>query len=656
MVGQTQRAAGFLAEVQGLRAIAVMLVVVYHLGFAGLPGGYVGVDVFFVISGFLITRLLLAEHQETGRIDLWRFYARRIRRILPALVVTVVLCLVAGALLLPAQPYEDLAKSALAALLSLSNVFFWSQSGYFDSDAIAKPLLHTWSLGVEEQFYIVWPLILSVALARFGRGPALRVLAVLAAFSFVANLTVGYGWLSGPPDVAGGAEGADQAASVFFLPWFRVFEFAFGAGLCFLRVTPPRWLAEGLCATGLALILLSALVLREGMIFPGLPALLPCLGAALVIACGSGTRAGALLRIPVALFLGRISYSLYLVHWPVVSFFYLVTFRTPTLVEALAGFALMMVLAVVLNLLVEEPIRYRRGAGTKAILGASGVVLAFALAIDQGEGWQWRLTAGSAVLTAKEYREQESRACQEPTVAADLVSCEIRNGDAQVVYVWGDSHARHLAPGLAALMPGATIRILYRSSCMAQSGMLDFDYDYEGRTELAEGCRARNRDALAFLSALPEPAIVLLSSYVRPGVDDSAPFIDATSALLGQLRAAGHQAVLLGDVIRPGFDATVCFAQAPALFQSPVEGRCRIDPASAQDQIRVQDNLLAALGKDGFVRTADIFCDGTECRTWQDDELLFRDDHHLTPNGSIFYVRAILDRLAQIALVNGSGG
>lgn len=647
---------GFLPEVQGLRAIAVLLVVVYHLGFSGLPGGYVGVDVFFVISGFLITRLLLAEHHETGRIDLWAFYARRIRRILPALVVTVALCLVAGAFLLPAQPFEDLAKSALAALLSLSNVFFWSQSGYFDSDAITKPLLHTWSLGVEEQFYLVWPLILSIMLARFGRMPALRLLAGLAAISFLANLVIGYGWLSGPPDAAGGAEGTDQAADVFFLPWFRMFEFAFGAVLCFLRLTPPRWLAEVLCAAGLALIMLSALAFDEGMIFPGLPALLPCLGAALVIACAGGTRAGALLRTPAALFMGRISYSLYLVHWPVVSFFYLVTFRAPTITEALAGFALMMGLAVALNLLVEEPVRYRRGVGGKAIIGASAGVLAVALAVDLGEGWRWRITEPTRVLSAKEYREQESSACQDATVATDLVSCEIRNGDARVVYVWGDSHARHLVPGLAALMPDATIRILYRSSCMAQSGILDFDYDYEGRTELAEGCRVRNRDALAFLTALPEPATVLLSSYVRPGVDDSAPFIDATSALLGQLREAGHQAVLLGDVIRPGFDATVCFAQSPALMQSAVEGRCRIDPASAQDQIAVQDSLLAALGKGGFIRTADIFCDGAECRTWQDGELLFRDDHHLTPNGSILYVRAVLDRLAQIALVSGSGG
>lgn len=241
---------GFLPEVQGLRAVAVLLVVVYHLGFAGLPGGYVGVDVFFVISGFLITRLLLAEQAATGRIDLWQFYRRRLRRILPALVVTVALCLLAGALLLPPDPYEDLGKAGMAAILSVSNLHFWSQSGYFDADAITKPLLHTWSLGVEEQFYLVWPLLLGAVLLRFGRRRALHVLALLAGVSFLSNLVVGYGWMAGAvaPDMA---ESADQAADVFFLPWFRVFEFALGAALCWLRpcraagwpkgCAPPGW-------------------------------------------------------------------------------------------------------------------------------------------------------------------------------------------------------------------------------------------------------------------------------------------------------------------------------------------------------------------------------------------------------------------------------
>lgn len=221
-------------DIDGLRTIAVIGVLLYHVGVPGFSGGFVGVDIFFVISGFLITRILVAEVSETGTVSFSRFYARRARRLFPAMLTTVVVSMTFGFLLFSAEQYERLAASAVFTLVSFSNVFFWWGTSYFDAEAVTKPLLHTWSLSVEEQFYFIWPALMLLVMTR-ARGAALAVIIALAAISliFCEYLLM-----------------LDQSAAFYLLPG-RIIELAMGAAMVWLVRIGPRnglWLEPVLVA------------------------------------------------------------------------------------------------------------------------------------------------------------------------------------------------------------------------------------------------------------------------------------------------------------------------------------------------------------------------------------------------------------------------
>lgn len=286
-------------EIDGLRTVAVLPVVAYHAGMHNIPGGFAGVDVFFVISGFLITGII-AEEAEQGRFSIARFYERRARRILPALFFVILATIIASWSLLVPYQLEDLAQSVLATLLFLSNILFWFESGYFAVEAASKPLLHTWSLAVEEQFYIVFPLLL-VLLYRVGRQTILPVLLLAALASFAAACIYS----------------RTSPSASFFLIQFRAWELLAGAlGALLMRNRPPAgnsWVAAG----GLVAVVLSFFVVTESSIWPGPLTLLPVLGTtALLVFSRGDTGVGRLLASAPMRFVGLISYSLYLWHLP----------------------------------------------------------------------------------------------------------------------------------------------------------------------------------------------------------------------------------------------------------------------------------------------------------------------------------------------------
>ncbi len=386
-----RRDAAYRPDLDGLRAVAVAAVVLYHLELPGVGGGYVGVDVFFVLSGYLISRLIRRD-VERGRFRLGEFYLRRTRRLFPALFVTVLGSFVVAALLQPAPRLADFAASALAALPSLSNFWFWSRSGYFAEDAITQPLLHTWSLGIEEQFYLFWPLLF-LGLARLRRpGAAPAALAGLGVASFVlAEL-----WL-----------GHDPAAAFFLLPT-RAGEFVIGALLVWAEALrrPAPWLRDAMAFVGLGLIANAVVFFDEWTRFPGLHALVPCLGAALVIATGGSLPARRLLERPLAVALGRISYSLYLVHWPLLVFHRSWTLEPFSPFERIALLGLSLGLATALHLGVEAPLRARRDerpriGSTRFLQGAglASVVLLGVLGHARwDDGWSWRHPASARAI------------------------------------------------------------------------------------------------------------------------------------------------------------------------------------------------------------------------------------------------------------------
>lgn len=298
-------------DIDGLRAVAVLLVIFHHLFPAGLTGGFVGVDVFFVISGFLITTQIAAE-MEAGQFSLRRFYQRRINRIVPALFTVITATLCAGLLLLSPIDLQLLARSAVSAMLGVSNIFFWKEYGsYFAHNSVEAPLLHTWSLGIEEQYYAVWPLLLLAAFKYARRHVLLLVgLALLLCFA-VSEIGIKFA----------------ASASYYLLPT-RFFELLLGAAVA-LAVSRQKlqWIGRfGYTAhIGLVLIFAAAFKLNGSSAFPGVNALAPCLGTALLIATGAAMNPNAnsalrLLAAKPVVMLGLLSYSLYLWHWPIIAF------------------------------------------------------------------------------------------------------------------------------------------------------------------------------------------------------------------------------------------------------------------------------------------------------------------------------------------------
>lgn len=297
-------------DVDGLRALAVLAILFFHAGFGWASGGFVGVDVFFVISGYLISRNILAE-VDAGTFTLADFYRRRARRILPALFTTLLITFGVSAALLSPPDLEVLGHSLIYAVFSIANFYFWSQSGYFGVDPGHELLLHTWSLSVEEQFYLVWPALLLV-LTRV-RKPAVIVaaLAVLPVASLCLSDLLSYG----------------HASAAFFLLPFRLFEFFVGAACVYLLNSGPRWtphrgaLAEAAFLLGLGLVVVPVLRYTSTTRFPGIMALVPCLGTMLMICTGGVSRSACVLRNRVMVGLGLISYSVYLWHWPLIGLY-----------------------------------------------------------------------------------------------------------------------------------------------------------------------------------------------------------------------------------------------------------------------------------------------------------------------------------------------
>ncbi len=432
-------------DIDGLRAVAVLSVVLYHAGVPFLPGGFVGVDIFFVISGYLITRIIAREIAEK-RFSIVTFYERRTRRIFPALFVMLAVSFVAASMIaLPAE-FKEFGDSLTAATFFVSNIYFWQTADYFGGPAHLKPLLHTWSLAVEEQFYIVFPLLL-LALTRWARGHLFRVLVAVTALSFAASL-----W----------AVAAKPNAAFYLLPT-RFWELMAGA-LVALGAVPAisdhRW-ANVFAATGLVLIACAVLFFSSATAFPGAAALLPVLGAALVIHAGTTTQdtvAARLLSMRPMVFVGLLSYSLYLWHWPVLAFARMARGEMLAPSETALLVAVSFVLAVLSWRFVEKPFRERRIAAKRVPLfraasAAMAAMLAIGVFANATDGWPQRhddyAPPAIAGLERMNLATCFLKEDQPATAWAGADTC--RNGDASKprIFLWGDSFAAHLVPGLA---------------------------------------------------------------------------------------------------------------------------------------------------------------------------------------------------------------
>ena len=417
----------YRADIDGLRAIAVGVVVLFHVDFSWVPGGFVGVDVFFVISGFLITRIIQTEI-EAGEFSFKRFYIRRARRILPALFFVLILTFVAGFLLHSAEDYAGLGKEIIAATLSVSNLLFLTQAGYFDTASDLEPLLHTWSLAVEEQFYIIWPFLLYFLFNASKNRVFINITIIFIILFSATYYLAGY-----------------HNRIAFYLLPFRSYELLIGA-ICV-------WIIRGkynndivsacLSYSGIGLVMFSALFFHEGMLWPSYNALVPTRGAAFLIVGGSYGKGVAALSNPAMVKIGIASYSLYLLHWPVVVLYKYSVMRDLNLNEQIAIVASVLVASIFMQKYVERPFRFRnyRKHNRKFILSLASVALfmvgAGIFVISQ-DGLKWRIgkSEDANYLLALE-------GCNRPY-------CESINSPTYDFVMVGDSHSRHHFAGMTA--------------------------------------------------------------------------------------------------------------------------------------------------------------------------------------------------------------
>ncbi|MGA0530985.1 acyltransferase family protein [Hansschlegelia sp. KR7-227] len=635
-------------EIDGLRAVAVLAVLLFHAG-GILPGGYAGVDVFFVISGYVITGVLSAELARGG-FTLAGFYERRVRRIAPALLATIgITAAVAPFVLLPPD-LDAFGESAVAAALMVANVHFWLEAGYFDTESLTKPLLHTWSLGIEEQFYLVYPLLLA-ALWRRARRAVVPVLLALFVISLAASV-----WAV-----------AEKPQAAFFLAPFRVWELLLGA-LIALRPLPRLRFGSPMAGLGIAMIGAAYLLYDDSVGFPGLAALLPTVGAALVIACArEGTRAAQILGAPLLVAVGRISYSLYLVHWPLIA---LIEYRGGDPVqgwESVAVIALSLAIAALSYVYVEQPFRRpaRFGAYWRvfgAATAATAVACAVGASFDMSDGMAGQMPANvrAAFAAGKDVWKDGDRCFVDTKGRSGPTPDDIRSGRmcrfgaasaaARPDFViWGDSHAASMAPAIltSAGRHGASGAFVGAGSCPPLPG---YDtLDVRDRTE--RRCHETNAAALDYVEAQRPAYVFLVARWpkyalgsefgnegyffdprkIKPPVAGEDVRLEAAlDATLARLRAAGVTPVLVMDTPEPGYD--VPYATARELLQNETPNLAPARSAVAARQARPLAILTAVAGRHGgeVIDPTPAFCDDATCRVERDGVLLYSDEDHIS--------------------------
>lgn len=602
-------------HIDGLRAVAVCLVVLYHAFPAALPGGFIGVDIFFVISGYLITDII-ARGLRSGSFDLMEFYTRRVRRIFPALLVVLVVTLILGHMWMLPAAYRQLGIDTFASAAFSANLALMFQSGYFDIESTRKPLLHLWSLGIEEQFYLLWPLIVMIA-ARRGAN-LLRVSIVLGVASFALGLIVTQ----------------TQPVTAFYLPFTRAFELLAGAALAVAgRPTGDGPGHDIRALAGLVLIAAAAGFFSSTVAYPGWRAALPVAGTVLLLSSPGAWGCRVILAHPVMTRIGLISYPLYLWHWPLLVYFAMIKFNPLTDLERGLTVGLSVLLAWATYRLVEVPIRFSAvpRLGARALVAGMITVALAGIAIVRWDGFDFRLpdqiksiaavrTDGTAWRINECLLDLSSK-----TTYAD--TC-VDRGKRPMILLWGDSTAGALLPGLRRAQDKREFGIAQftASSCVpALDG--------------PPPCRTNNEHVLDVAAQL-DPEIVLLHAYW--GLDHGG-LADLVSTLKQRTQA---RIVVLGPVPvwRRGLPNEVLrhYLLHHELLPERASGAVSSNWQDAQIRRRLEP--LGAV----FVSTWDALCDARGCLTRigpTAGDLAYSDSVHLMESASVLLVSKVIDEV-----------
>ncbi|MDT8991559.1 acyltransferase family protein [Curvibacter sp. APW13] len=617
-------------DIDGLRAIAVLAVVVFHAFPQLVPGGFIGVDVFFVISGYLITSILSSELSD-GSWSIAAFYGRRILRIFPALLLVLVTCFLVGWYTLLASEYKQLGKHLAAGAVFVSNFTLWFEAGYFDKVSEAKPLLHLWSLGIEEQFYIVWPLLL-LGIARLRRH-TLRVVLLVALTSLGAAT-----WLA-----------FSDPTQAFYSPLSRAWELLAGAMLALLPASyctriGPKY-ASLLSWLALVALLASVFLMRSGQLFPGVFVLPPVLATTVLIGLPtSGAVHQRFLSHPAMVAVGKISYPLYLWHWPLLSFAYIMASGHPP--AWVTGLLLLasVVLSALTYLLVEKPIHKlpRKWVIGGLVLGVASIGL-LGSNIDHRDGLE-RIRHRKLIQlndqALQDFADFERTGliteakCHRPFVFPEREVCLFSRPDGAITAsVVGDSHAVHAFWGLAQALPKDRLKVDGKGACMPLLGYAPVADRF--------GCQPEMDSILKEISATQSVKKVFLVSrgYVREGAaaEEVARFKEALVATVQFFSQAGKQVFYLQPVIEPGFDPRLCMGHLPFGRRPPYP--CELSEAQANQIMKPMQTVLEEVALEYPQLTvlnpnAGLCAQGV-CNVVQDGHSVFKDDNHLSHYGSL---------------------
>ena len=602
------------ADIEGLRGVAILLVVAYHAGIPFASGGFVGVDAFFALSGYLIAGQLWRELHRTGTIDFRAFYARRVRRLLPAAALMLLATMLAARLLLGPLEQSLLVAPAMATTFYVSNLWFAREAtDYLGAPAESNPLLHTWSLSVEEQFYLAWPVLLWLGW-RFRRGSGL--IAVTAAVTLVsAVLMIRYNNISHP--------------WTFYGSHTRAWEFGAGALAALILWNPPAGLTRVGGWLGLGLLTVAAVTYDARTPFPGVTTAVPVAGTLLVLVCADARAAAALSTLRP---FGRVSYSWYLWHWPAIVFA-LTLIPELGVWGRLAAAGASLVIAVLAQALIEDPVRYastlrERPALSLALAAAITLALAGVTAVWSRSAADEAQHPGQArYLTAREdYPAIAVNGCHQTVESSALTACVDGSPESPTrIVLFGDSHAAQWFPALERLAAsrGWALHSLTKMGCPVPE------------IAVTDACKAWRAAAVARIGDL-QPAFVFAASAslylgdsgTLAGVSEAA-WRDGTRRALSSL--SGRRTILIADLPQPGFDPALCLARRA--WHRWFASDCGFDPTAVSSVARasaIERDVAAGYAHVRTIDLSDAVCAGTRCESMQNDVIRFRDGNHIT--------------------------
>jgi len=645
----------FRKDIQALRGIAILLVVAYHVRIPGFTGGFVGVDVFFVLSGFLITSILLQEFQSTGTISFLEFYSRRARRLLPAAFFVTASTIAIAAIALSPLEQRAMATSAFAAAAYASNIWFAATAAdYLREPPDTNPFLHTWSLSVEEQFYLAWPLLLYLTAKRGGSRRALvpTMFAIVCALSFAAEI-----WMTNH----------NQPWAFFGSPT-RAWQFGLGGLLASL---PPSWMPAGrwrgpIASVGVLSILLAAVAYNNRTLFPGYAALLPTLGALLFISANtseSTSRWEHVFTCRPLEYLGGISYVWYLWHWPVLVLTQAIVPHHLGLGARIVCGLASLVLSSATRRMLEDRIRFSaylrpRPAFTLLLVAAASLTIT-------GTAVAWRFASDRASQTPEQRRFTLARSDHPATYSngchldfreVSSPACEFGTIDGSgTIVLFGDSHAAQWFPALESVATAKQWELisLTKSGCpSADIVPLDAKLGRPYRE-----CAVWRKGALARIEQF-HPSLVIVANtglYIdgigRHDVTDVTMdlWTAALRRTLVELNDTGIRTVVLHESPLPGFDVPVCLARRSWWLGGLVtDCRFRRGDAGSASLLAGERNAVRDLKNVKIVDLSDTICPGLECEPTSKEMVIYSDDHHLTASFSLTLAPVLRRQLESI--------